>query len=126
MKKSLYIAPRKGLRIKRDGPSVWITAEGEAGRRVPVKLIERVVVVGDVSVPCSVVTLFTSEGVPVLFFNPREKESAICLSTRPSTLNHAPRQSIFTASEYNLQRFNNLIRSWRSRIIREFLRRLFG
>ncbi len=125
MKKSLYLTGAKDLKIKRDGPSLWVTTE-RGSRRVPVNLVERVVVVGEVNIPSSVVTLFASHNIPVLFIEPTRKETALCLSTKPSAPAYADRQCIFNASDDNRHKYRSLLESFRSMTVMGVLRRLFN
>lgn len=55
--------------VRRDGPSLWIKAKGEAGQRVPARLISRVIITGNVRLDAGAITLFTERGVPVTFLN---------------------------------------------------------
>jgi CRISPR/Cas system-associated endonuclease Cas1 len=125
MGRTLYLAEGEPLRILRDGPSLWIEKEGRAGRRVPVRLIERVVIVGKVPIDSSVITLLASYDIPVFFINLKGQETAICLSNRPSTLRYSQRQSIFKASKENRTQYTDLLMSWRRRMQIHFLKRAF-
>lgn len=53
----------------RDGPSLWIMMGNKAGRRVPARLISRVIITGNVKLDASVITLFTESGKPVIFLS---------------------------------------------------------
>lgn len=53
----------------RDGPSLWIMMGNKAGRRVPARLISRVIITGNVKLDTGVITLFTENGKPVIFLN---------------------------------------------------------
>ncbi len=55
--------------MKRDGPSLWIHEPGKAGRRVPARLVSRVVVIGNVRLDTDALTLFTACGVPITFMD---------------------------------------------------------
>ncbi len=55
--------------VRRDGPSLWIKARGEAGQRVPARLIKRVIITGNVRLDAGAITLFAERGVPVAFLN---------------------------------------------------------
>ena len=59
------------MTIQRDGPSLWIMVGNKAGRRVPARLISRVIITGNVKLDSGVITLFTENGVPVTFLNRR-------------------------------------------------------
>ncbi len=124
MKKTLYLAEGRPLKITRDGPSLWIEASGQAGKRVPLRMIERVVVVGKVSLDSSIITLLASYDIPVFFFNKSGKEIALTLSPGQGRLRYSHRQRIFLASKENLDRYINIMRSWRRRLQLHLLKKL--
>ncbi|MCS6897771.1 MAG: CRISPR-associated endonuclease Cas1 [Nitrospira sp.] len=65
MDRTLFLNERPGLRVRRDGPSLWIEQSGSAGRRVPVRMIRRVVVAGNVLLDTESLTVFAERGVPI-------------------------------------------------------------
>lgn len=69
MERTLYLKESRGLTVKRDGPSLWILEPGKAGRRVPARLVSRVVVIGNVLLDTEALTLFTACGVPITFMD---------------------------------------------------------
>lgn len=124
MGRTLYLSEHKGLRIQRDGPSLWIEMPGKAGRRVPVALIERVVVIGKVNLDSLIITLFAEYEIPVTFFNRRGEEMAVTIAYNHRFAEHYHRQKIFFLSEHNTERFMNILRSWRRRLQLDVIRRL--
>ena len=79
--RTLYLTEKKGLIVKRDGPSVWIQEDGSAGRRIPARFINMVVVIGNIMMDTGVVSLFSEKNVPIMFMNVRCEEVAV---TAPS------------------------------------------
>ena len=71
MDRTLYLNENREMTIVRDGPSLWIMMGNKAGRRVPARLISRVIITGNVKLDSGVITLFTENGVPVTFLNRR-------------------------------------------------------
>lgn len=65
MDKTLYVSENPTIRIRRDGPSLWIEQDGSAGRRIPARLIRRVIIRGNVSLDSGSLLLFTERGVPI-------------------------------------------------------------
>ncbi|MCP9440382.1 MAG: CRISPR-associated endonuclease Cas1 [Nitrospira sp.] len=65
MERTLFLNERAGLRVRRDGPSLWIEQPGSAGSRVPVRLIRRVLIAGNVALDAESLTAFAERGVPV-------------------------------------------------------------
>lgn len=69
MERTLYLNEHPGLRVSRDGPSLWIEQRGSAGRRVPVRLIRRVLIAGNVALDTGSLTAFAERGVPITFLS---------------------------------------------------------
>lgn len=65
MDRTLFLNERPGLLVRRDGPSLWIEQPGSAGRRVPVRLIRRVLIAGNVMLDSESLSAFAERGVPV-------------------------------------------------------------
>lgn len=124
MGKTLYLAEKNGLKILRDGPSLYIIEDGKAGRRVPVNLIDRVVIIGGVDINSLVITLFTDNNIPVTFLNRRGEEIAVALTYNRNISYYYHTQRIFLNSTENVERFKNIIKSWRHRIQLDVIRRL--
>ncbi len=116
MGRTLYLSECKGMKIQRDGPSLWVEMPGRAGRRVPITLIERVVIIGKVNLDSLIITLFAEHEIPVTFFNRRGEEMAVLYSYNHRYAEHYHRQKIFFLSEYNIERFMNIIRAWRRKL----------
>lgn len=67
MERTLFLNERTGMRVRRDGPSLWIERPGSAGSRVPVRLIRRVLISGNVALDTESLTAFARRGVPITF-----------------------------------------------------------
>lgn len=83
MQRTLYINENNGLVVKRDGHSLWIEENHMAGRRVPARLINSIVIRGNVKLDAGVITLFAEHGVPVSFLS---RDGAVCatvITARP-------------------------------------------
>jgi len=125
MGRTLYLAESyEPITVVCDGPSLWVQKKGSAGRRVPLRLIDRVVVVGSVKIDSDILTLLAGWDIPVFFINTKTKETAICLSNKPSNLKYSKRLFIFKASEQNYHRYLDFLRSWRRLIQLSFLERI--
>jgi len=114
--KTLYISEKRGLEISRDGPSIWITEEGKAGRRIPVRLIGHVVIVGNVKMDAGSITLFTNNNVPVTFFNRKGNEVAVTIPHNHHLNSHSDEQKYLLARDENIQRYNQWLMAERRRM----------
>jgi CRISPR/Cas system-associated endonuclease Cas1 len=67
MERTLFLNERTGMSVRRDGPSLWIERPGAAGSRVPLRLIRRVLISGNVALDAESLTTFARRGVPIMF-----------------------------------------------------------
>ncbi|PIX82923.1 MAG: hypothetical protein COZ33_08140, partial [Nitrospirae bacterium CG_4_10_14_3_um_filter_70_108] len=67
--RTLYLAGREGVAVRREGAAVAITVPGSACQRVPARRVGRVVILGELTLPVSALTLFSERGVPVTFLD---------------------------------------------------------
>lgn len=65
MERTLFLTEQAGMRVRRDGPSLWIERPGLAGSRVPVRLVRRVLISGNVALDAESLTAFARRGVPI-------------------------------------------------------------
>lgn len=108
MDRTLYLNENKGLEVTRDGPSVWIKEDGKAGRRIPVRLVGRVVVIGNLRMDAGVITLFTENDIPVTFMNRKGKEVAVTIPYNHNLPRHYEEQRVLLDTEAN----ENRVRAW--------------
>ncbi len=134
MGRTLYLKETRsnGLRVLRDGPSVLIAAREKANRRVPVRLISRVVVMGNVRLDASAITLFAENDIPVVLLNPASEEVAVVIPYNHKLPSHYEEQKIFLSSRENIRYFETWVDAKRtviqvnvlSRLLRSFAGRL--
>lgn len=91
--RTLYITEAKGLVVKRDGPSIWIKERDSAGRRIPVRLINMVVVIGSITFDTGIVALLSENDIPIMFMNVRGEEVAVASPARMKTLEYVDLQA---------------------------------
>ncbi len=113
MDRTLYLNENKKLRVFRDGPSIWIKEEGKAGRRIPARLVSRVVIIGNIKLEAGVITLFTDNDVPITFFNHRGEAVAVAMPYNHHLPRHYEEQKKLLDSEVNIERFKNWLYSKR-------------
>lgn len=113
MDRTLYLNENKNLRVFRDGPSIWVKEEGKAGRRIPARLVSRVVIIGNIKLESGVITLFTDNDVPVTFFNHRGDAVGVAMPYNHHLPKHYDEQKKFLDSEENIERFKSWLYSKR-------------
>lgn len=124
MEKTLYLNENTALRVIRDGPSLVVKEEGKSGRRVPVRMIHRVVIAGNITLETGLITLFTEHNVPVTFLDKKGNQIAVTLPYRQYLPGHYQEQKIFFESDYHMKRFMTFLRAYRQRTQIDVLKRL--
>ena len=125
MGRTLYLNESAGdLYVKRDGPSVWITARETAGRRVPVRLLSRVVVMGNVKLDSGTITLFAEHDIPVVFMDNRAEETAMAIPYNHRLPSHYEEQKVFLETEENTSRYEEWAQAKRTVLQVNVLRKL--
>lgn len=105
MDRTLYFNEAKGVELQRDGPSVWVKEEGKAGRRIPIGLVGRAVIIGNVRLDAGIITLFADNHIPVIFMNKKGEEAAVTIPFNHKLPKHHEEQAIFLKSERNINAF---------------------
>ena len=125
MGRTLYLNESAGdMYVKRDGPSVWITARETAGRRVPARLLSRVVVMGNVKLDAGAITLFTENDIPVVFMDNSAEETAMAIPYNHRLPRHYEEQKVFLESEENASRYEKWAQAKRAVLQTAMLQRL--
>jgi CRISPR/Cas system-associated endonuclease Cas1 len=124
MEKTLYLNENTTLSVIRDGPSIVVKEEGKSGKRVPARIIQRVVIIGNIKLETSLITLFTQNNVPVTFFDKKGNQVAVTLPYKQHLPGHYKAQRIFFESDYNSKRFMTFLRAYRQRVQIDVLKRL--
>ncbi|MDI6890361.1 MAG: CRISPR-associated endonuclease Cas1 [Thermodesulfovibrionales bacterium] len=124
MDRTLYLSENKGLRVFRDGPSIWIKEDGKAGRRIPARLVGRVIIIGNLSFEAGVITLFTENDIPVTFINHRGDVVAVVMRYNNHLPRHYEEQKVFLETEENIDRFKSWLYAKRKEIQINVVKRL--
>lgn len=124
MEKTLYLNESTTLNVIRDGPSIVVNEEGKSGRRVPARMIQRVVIIGNIRLETGLITLFTQNNVPVMFLDKKGNQVAVTLPCRQYLPRHYQVQRIFLESDYNSKRFMTFLKAYRQRVQLDVLKRL--
>jgi len=105
MGRSLYINQTNKPLITRDGPSIWIKEDGKAGRRIPARLINRAVIIGNVKLDSGTIMLFADNNIPVTFMSRDTEETAVVIPYNHRLPNHYKEQKAFLDSDENIRRY---------------------
>jgi CRISPR/Cas system-associated endonuclease Cas1 len=124
MNKTLYLHEARDLEVVRDGPSLWIKQRGLAGRRVPARLVDMVIIIGTVRIDTGVLTLFTDNNIPVTCMNKRGQETAVTMPYNHQLPVRYEEQQIFFTRDEGILRFEQWLLSERKRIQLNTVKRL--
>jgi CRISPR/Cas system-associated endonuclease Cas1 len=114
--RTLYLSEKEGLEVIRDGPSLWIKEEGKAGWRVPLPLVGHVVIIGNVRLDASTITLFTENNIPVTFMDKKGNEIALTIPGNHGLNSHYEEQKSLLAHEERIERYKNWLISERRKV----------
>ncbi|MBI5194807.1 MAG: CRISPR-associated endonuclease Cas1 [Nitrospirae bacterium] len=123
MGRTLYISQTSKPVIFRDGPSIWVQEEGNAGRRIPARLVGRVIIIGNVKLDSGTITLFAENNTPITFMNNRTDETAVVIPYNHRLPDHYKEQKIFLSSKENIEHFERWAGTKRACLQMNLLRR---
>lgn len=124
MEKTLYLNENTSLDIIRDGPSIVVKENGKSGRRVPARLVQRVVIIGNMKLETGLITLFTQNNIPVTFLDKRGSQIAVTLPCKHRLPEYYLEQKILLESDYTTRRFMTFLKAYRQRIQIDVLKRM--
>ena len=126
MDKTLYVVEKRGLEVTRDGPSIWISEDGKAGRRIPVRLVSHVVIIGNVRMDAASITLFTDNNIPVTFMNRRGSEIAVTIPHNHNLNSHSEEQKYILARDESIEQYKQWLLTERRRVQLKVIKKLSG
>ncbi len=112
MEKTLYLTENQKLRVRSDGPSLWIEQAEHAGQRVPARLIRRMVVVGNIALDTGSLTLLASRGVPIALLNRKGEPLAMVLGVEDGAVQRRARQAALQEDRKKQRRIANWLDAW--------------
>jgi hypothetical protein len=112
MEKTLYLSESRRIRVRCDGPSLWVEEVGKAGRRVPVRLIRRVVIMGNVALDTGSLALFAARGVPVTLLNRVGEAVATLLGVEDGDRQRRARQEALQEDRERRERVLAWLSAW--------------
>ncbi|GAN32030.1 MAG: hypothetical protein DYG83_05015 [Candidatus Brocadia sp. AMX2] len=124
MERTLYLNENTTLNVMRDGPSLVVKEGGKSGRRVPARMIQRVIITGNIKLETSLITLFTQNNVPVTFLDRKGNQIAVTLPYKQYLPEQYKDQKVFLESDYTTQRFMTFLKAYRQRVQIDVLKRL--
>ncbi|RMH10088.1 MAG: hypothetical protein D6704_00045 [Nitrospirae bacterium] len=112
LEKTLYLSEHPRLRIRRDGPSIWVEHAGQAGRRVPARLVRRVLIRGNVALDAGSLMLFADRGVPITLVRRDGTPSAVIVPFAVTSPRRAMRQRGILEDRRKREQFCAWLEAW--------------
>jgi len=123
MGRTLYISHTNKPEIVRDGPSIWVKEAGKAGRRIPARLVSRVIIIGNIRLDSDSITLFADNNIPITFMNNRAEETAVVIPYNHKLSKHYKEQRMLLDSEDNIRRYKEWANAKRALLQLNFIRK---
>ncbi|MEW6117414.1 MAG: CRISPR-associated endonuclease Cas1 [Nitrospirota bacterium] len=125
MGRTLYLnGTNNHLVVTRDGPSVWVKSKERAGQRVPVRLLGRVIVIGNVRLDASAITLLAEHDVPVVFMTHGAEEVAMAIPYNHKLPTHYEEQKVLLECDEHIRRYEEWAQAKRTIIQTDMMKRL--
>lgn len=126
MTRTLYLNGKgREIRLKVDGPSLLITSPDCADRRIPVPMLARVVVFGNILIDSDVLNLLGSRDIPVIFIDKYAKSRATSLPLNYSMPLPCNSLQIITKDEKKRKEFIDWARQMRIFLQNTVIRNLY-
>lgn len=126
MKRTLYLVEnRNRITVHGDGPSFLITSQGKAARRVPLKFIDKIIIIGNIRISTNAIHLCAENKIPVLFTAKNHTEKAILVPYNHKLPNHYKEQRIILQSAETIRRYKKWIHTRVELYRLEILKSLF-
>lgn len=125
MGRTLYLTETEKFKATVDGPSILILWPNKAGQRIPLRLISRCVIVGNIQLESAVISILASHNIPVVFTNTSGYELAIALPYNHRLPNRWREQRIFLETTKNRERFINWAKLKRMNLQLCLLKKIF-
>ncbi|GAQ95557.1 CRISPR/Cas system-associated endonuclease Cas1 [Thermodesulfovibrio aggregans] len=124
-KRTLYLIERgNGTSVRRDGPSLLIERRNCAPVRIPVNLVDKVVIYGNVELDSFSLTLFSAYRVPVLIIG-RHDGVSIVLPYNNDAKTNSKIQKLMLASPKIVNSYKDWVLKTRGENQRKILNKLF-
>jgi hypothetical protein len=112
MEKTLYLSESQTLRIRCDGPSLWVEQANRAGQRIPARLVRRAIVVGNVALDSASLTVLAQRGVPIALFNRRGQPLAMVIGLQDGEPQRRARQAALSEDREKRERISAWLDAW--------------
>lgn len=125
MERSLYLIENGHIRAIADGPSILINLAQKSMQRVPLRLIGRVIIIGNVHIETALFCLLAEHNIPVLIMDLVGRKRAVVIPHTINSTKQFKRQKLFLISTGHRERFINWAKTKRANIQIRVLQRLF-
>lgn len=126
MARTLYLTQNENLKAEVDGPSILINLEKKSPQRVPIRLINRVVIIGNLQIETALLSLFAEHNIPILTMDLAGKGKAITIPCGHGYQRNFRLQKIFLTSGKHREKFINWAKTKRMNLQIKLLQRLMA
>ncbi|RMG05276.1 MAG: hypothetical protein D6726_01580 [Nitrospirae bacterium] len=113
MRRTLYLCQSRGIQVRVDGPSLWITQEGVAGRRVPFQMVEHAVILGNINLETDVLSTLSEHNIPVTIFSRKGENTTMLVCYNEKFPPYYHKQKLFYRQPHGKNRYLNIVKHWR-------------
>jgi len=125
MERSLYLIENGHIKAIADGPSILVNLPQKSMQRVPLRLIGRVVVIGNIHIETTLFCLLAEHNIPVLIMDLAGRKRAVVIPLVINSLQHSRWQKLFLISTRYREKFINWAKTKRAILQIKVLQRLF-
>jgi len=125
MGRTLYLFENDGVTATLDGPSLWIEKPMKAGQRIPLRLISRVFLVGDIKISSAAVLALAEHNIPLIIADKFGKDRTALLPYNHRLPKYYKEQRVILENNSNIKRYMDWVETYRNffqiKIIKKFM-----
>lgn len=125
MGRTLYICENDKVVATVDGPSIWIERPMKAGQRVPIRLVSRVFLVGEVKISSEAILTLAEHNIPLIVCRMSGEDKAVLLPFNHKLPRYFKEQRIILESKQNIMKYMNWVETYRNYFQIQVLKKYF-
>lgn len=125
MDRSLYLVDNENIEVTADGPSLWIQKPMKAGQRVPLRLINRVYVIGNIKISSEAMLALAEQNIPLIVSRHSGEDKAIMLPYNHRLPSHFKEQRVILENAINLFKYIKWLKAYRMCLQLRLLKKYF-
>jgi hypothetical protein len=114
MGRTLYLFENDGITATLDGPSLWIERPLKAGQRIPLRLISRVFLVGEIKISSAAILALAEHNIPLVLAAKSGKDKTALLPFNHMLPKYYKEQRVILENNNNLKRYMDWVETYRN------------